>query len=151
MPLETVPRNWASPDVLLALTFGWAMRRPEYTPALLVGAVFLFADMLLQRPPGLMAALVVLGVDILGRRARASRDMPYLMEWATVLSAMVTVALMYRILLSVFFLQAPPLGLTLIQLGLSIAVYPVVVLVSHFILGVRRPAPGEVDALGHRL
>lgn len=151
LPLETVPRTWAAPDFLITVTFAWAMSRPEYTPVLFVGAVTLFADFMLQRPPGLMAALIVLGADMLSRRAQANRDMPYLLEWFTVAAAMLTVMISYRVILVVFFLPPPPLGLTLMQTALSIAVYPTVVLVSNVLLGVRRPAPGEVDALGHRL
>jgi hypothetical protein len=41
-----------------------------------------------------------------------------------------------------------PLGLTLIQLILTIALYPVVAGVAHVALGLRAPAQGEVDALG---
>jgi rod shape-determining protein MreD len=44
-----------------------------------------------------------------------------------------------------------PLGLTLIQLILTIGLYPVMAGVAQVALGLRRPAQGEVDALGHRL
>ena len=30
LPLETVPRQWAPPDVLLAFTFAWVLRRPPH-------------------------------------------------------------------------------------------------------------------------
>jgi len=151
LPLETMPRSWASADFLLAITFAWAMSRPEYVPALSIGAVLLLADFLLQRPPGLQAALVVIAAEVLSRRARANRDMPYVAEWLTVSGGILAVLIAYRIMLGIFFLPPPPLGLTLIQAGATIAVYPIVVLISHLVLGVRRPAPGEVDALGHKL
>jgi rod shape-determining protein MreD len=41
--------------------------------------------------------------------------------------------------------------LTLIQLILTIGLYPVIAGVAQVALGLRRPAQGEVDALGHRL
>lgn len=151
LPLETAPRNWAWPDWLLALIFAWSMSRPEYIPSLCVGAAILLADLLLQRPPGLMAALVVIASAFLARRAQAGRDMPYAVEWMTVAVTILGTTLAYRILLAVFFLPAPPLKLALIQAGMTILVYPLVVLTSHIVFGVRRPAPGEVDALGHKL
>ena len=77
--------------------------------------------------------------------------MPYLVEWASVAGVMIGVVVAQRILLAIFFIPAPALGLVLLQLAMSIAVYPVVVMVSHFVFNVRRPAPGEVDALGQRL
>ena len=57
LPLETVPRKWAPPDILLAFAFAWVLRRPDYVPALLVAGVFLMADLLLQRPPPRRALL----------------------------------------------------------------------------------------------
>lgn len=151
LPLSTVPSRFAPPDVIMALTFAWAMRRPEYVPALSVAGLVLLADLLFQRPPGLSAALVVIGAETLRARAIANRDMPLLVEWATVAGVMIAVALGTRLLLAIFFIPAPSFSLVLIQLISTIALYPLVVLISHFIFKVRKPAPGEVDALGHRL
>jgi rod shape-determining protein MreD len=39
----------------------------------------------------------------------------------------------------------------LTQLILTIALYPIIAGVAHLALGLRRPAQGEVDSLGHRL
>lgn len=151
LPLSTVPSGLAPPDAILALTFAWAMRRPEYVPALSIAFVVLLSDLLFQRPPGLAAALALIGAETLRARAIANRDMPYLVEWATVAGVMIAVALATRLMLALFFIPAPSLSLVLIQLALTIAIYPLVVLVSHAVFSVRKPAPGEVDALGHRL
>lgn len=151
LPLKTTPAQWASPDWLMALAFGWATRRPEYVPILSVAGVMLLADFLFQRPPGLYAALILAGSETLRSRALANREMPFLVEWASVAGIMIAIAVAYRVLLPVFFLPAPPFNLILIQLGLTIICYPIIVLVSHILFKVRRPAPGEIDALGHRL
>lgn len=151
LPIQTTPRAWASADVLLALTFAWSMRRPEYVPALSIAGVMLLADLLFQRPPGLYSLLVLAGSQILRARAAGNRDMPYLVEWLTVAGVVTSVMIMNRIALTVFFLSKPSLSLSLIQLGMTIALYPVVVLLSHLLLGVRKSALGEVDALGHKL
>ncbi len=151
LPLATSPSRWFSPDFLMAFTFAWAMRRPEYVPAVCVGAVILLADLLFQRPPGLFAGLIVVGAETLRARSFANRDMPYLVEWASVAGVMITVIFAERLFLAIFFLPAPSLSLVLIQLAMTIALYPIVVLISQFVFNVRRPAPGEVDALGHRL
>jgi rod shape-determining protein MreD len=34
LPLETTPRPWAGPDLLLGFACAWGLRRPEYVPAL---------------------------------------------------------------------------------------------------------------------
>lgn len=151
LPLELSPTRWFAPDLLMGLTFAWAMRRPEYVPVLCVGGVILLADLLFQRPPGLYAAVMVIGAETLRARALANRDMPYLVEWFSVAGVMISVVVAQRILLAIFFVPAPSLGLVLLQLTMTIAIYPVIVIVSHFVFNVRRPAPGEVDALGQRL
>ncbi|MFC6585378.1 hypothetical protein [Sulfitobacter aestuariivivens] len=51
LPLETTPRRWAGPDVLLAFACAWCLRRPEYVPSVILALAFLLADLLLQRPP----------------------------------------------------------------------------------------------------
>jgi rod shape-determining protein MreD len=151
LPLNMVPRPYASPDILLAVTAAWAARRPDTLPALVVLAVFLLADFLFQRPPGLFAALVLLLTEWLRRRSPRLRKGSFLGEWVTVGTGVAVVALVNRVVLAVLMTPQAPLGLTLIQLILTIALYPLVAGVAHLALGLRRPAQGEVDALGHRL
>jgi rod shape-determining protein MreD len=44
-----------------------------------------------------------------------------------------------------------PLGLTLLQMVLTILAYPLAVAAAWGVFGISRPAPGEVNALGQRL
>lgn len=151
LPLSVSTSRWPAPDLVVALTFAWAMRRPEYVPALSVGLVAFLSDLLLQRPPGLMAALIVIGAETLRVRARFSRDLHFLIEWATVAGVIVSIAIVKHLTLSALFVPSASWGLSTLQTLLTIAIYPVVVLVSRFLFRVSKPAPGEVDALGHRL
>jgi rod shape-determining protein MreD len=145
------PVRWIAPDLLILLALAWVTRRPSFAPALAIGVVFLLADMLLQRPPGLWAALVLILSEILRGRSRSMRTLPFWLEWATVAIGIVIITAIYRFTLSMVLVTQAPLGLTLVQLMLTIVVYPAVVFVSYALFGVSRPAPGEVDALGHRL
>ncbi len=151
LPVNTVPRAYASPDILLAVTALWAARRPDTLPVLLVAAVFLLADMLFQRPPGLYTALVLLMTENLRRRSGRLRKGSFLGEWGQVAIGIAFVALANRLVLAILMTPQAPLGLTLIQVILTIALYPFVGGLAHVALGLRRPAQGEVDALGHRL
>ena len=151
LPLATSSSRWFAPDFLMAFTFAWAMRRPEYVPTVSVGFIILLADFLFQRPPGLLAGLIVVGAETLRARSVANRDMPYLVEWMSVAGVMITIIFAERLFLAIFFIPAPSLSLVLIQLVMTIALYPLVVMISHFLFNVRRSAPGEVDALGHKL
>ena len=150
-PFETLPRRWAPPDLLLAVTLAWAVRRPDHVPLVSVAVVFLMADLLFQRPPGLMAAVVVLAVDRIVKRGPAFRAMPFGLEWASVALVMALVVFARRVILVVMMLPRPSLPLAMIELALTAAVYPLVVLTAFVLFGISRRAPGEVDSLGHRI
>ena len=60
--------TWPAPDLMLALTLAWVVRRPDLLPAPLIAAYFFVEDILMMRPPGLWA-LIVLGATEFLRRA----------------------------------------------------------------------------------
>ncbi|MEO0503273.1 MAG: rod shape-determining protein MreD, partial [Pseudomonadota bacterium] len=59
LPLQTATGGWIWPDFILAFALAWSVRRPDYVPLALLAGLFLLADLLLQRPPGLWAALAL--------------------------------------------------------------------------------------------
>lgn len=151
MPLETTPRMLAGPDLTLALTLVWAIRRPELVPTPLLAVLFLLEDLLTMRPPGLYAAIAVFCVHRLKRRSRAMRDRTFLAEWLAAAITTTIILLGYRLALGLFMLDTPGLVVTLSQLAATILVYPILAGVSVLLFGLRRAAVGEVDSLGHRL
>ena len=142
--------TWPGPDLILALVMAWGIRRPDYLPAALVGALLLMADLILQRPPGLWAALVVLALELLRARNHLWRDLPCPAEWAVISAVMTAVVIAYWLVLSLLFVRHAAIGLYLIQLLGTILTYPLVVLVSTRVLGVRSPAPGAFIGLRGR-
>ena len=150
LPLGTLPARWAPPDLLVALTLAWVLRRPDYVPMLSIGAVMLMADLLLQRPPGLLAALVVMGCAYLRSAAPGMRDIGFAGEWVTVGFVIVAIAFGNRVILWITAVQQAPLWLTILQVAATIAAYPIVVWISKGLFGVRRPALSDSDALGGR-
>jgi rod shape-determining protein MreD len=116
-----------------------------------IAVLFLLADFLFQRPPGLWTALVLILTEILRGRSRSIRSLPFWLEWVTVAIGITVISSIYRLTLLMVLVPQGPLGLTILQLGLTLVTYPVVVFVSYALFGVNRPAPGEVDALGHRI
>lgn len=151
LPLNTQPTIWAAPNWGLAVTLVWVARRPEYAPTIVIAATFFTADLLFQRPPGLWSALVVILSEIMRNRTKGIRNMPFALEWGTVSVGIVAITLLYRAVLTVVMTDQAPLGLTLIQMVMTIIFYPVVVAVAHFVFGVSRPSLGQVDSRGHRL
>ncbi len=150
LPFQTVPRGWAGPDWIIVLTLAWAARRPDYVPVLAVAAVVLLADFLLMRPPGLLAAIMVIARQALRKRALSLRDASFPNEWLTVTAFMVAIALTERLAYAVFLLDQPPLGLALMRLLTAILAYPLVVFASQFLLGLRKPQPGDGDTFARQ-
>ncbi|OZB17347.1 MAG: rod shape-determining protein MreD [Rhodobacterales bacterium 34-62-10] len=151
VPLDFQPQVWAGPDMLVALIFAWALRRPEFVPALSVGLIILLADLLFLRPPGLWAALMVIGTQALKNRARTLRDQPFMMEWLAVAGIFLTISLVNRLVLAVLMIPQAPLGLTVIHVVMTLICYPVIVMISQWVFGVRKAAPGDLDRLGQRI
>ncbi|MEM6940152.1 MAG: rod shape-determining protein MreD [Pseudomonadota bacterium] len=151
LPLETLPRTWAGPDLLLCFACAWSLRRPEYVPAVPLALTFFLADLLLQRPPGLLALLTLIACENLKIRSRSLRDSSFPAEWLTVSVTFIVLAMANRLVLAIALVDLPPLTLFLSGLAMSVLVYPAVVLITHFAMGVRMAAPGDLDALGQRV
>lgn len=151
IPLDFQPQAWAGPDLLVAFTFAWVLRRPEFVPALSIGLVVLLADLLFLRPPGLWAALMVLGTQALRNRARNLRDQPFVMEWLAVAVVFLAISMANRLVLAILMVPQAPLGLTIIHMMMTLICYPVVVMLSQWVFGVRKAAPGDLDRLGQRI
>ncbi|MEO1681234.1 MAG: rod shape-determining protein MreD [Pseudomonadota bacterium] len=151
MPVDAGSTGLPGPDLLLALTFAWVLRRPAYVPAWLVVALFLPLDLIFHQPPGLGALTVLVATEVLRGRKELSAGLPFPIEWALVAVALVATAGALQILMGLFLVPRPPLGLELLRALLTAAIYPVVVAVSAHGFGVRKATPGEVDALGARL
>ncbi|GHF50745.1 rod shape-determining protein MreD [Seohaeicola zhoushanensis] len=150
IPLDTLPRRWAPPDLLLAFAFAWVLRRPEFVPPLLLAGIMLLADLLFQRPPGLWALLVVLGAEYLKYRTAGLSEASFIGEWAAVALVVTGITLLNRLILGIMMVPLPAFGLGVIQMVLTIVAYPLVALVTQALMGVRRPTPGDAGAMGAR-
>ncbi len=148
--LWSLPTAWPGPDLMLAFTFVWVIRRPDYVPVLLIAAIFLLEDMLLMRPPGLWTLIVLIATEILRDRAAQTREMPFMAEWAMVAIVLIGMVVVNRLMLAIVLVPRPGVGLTLMQVAATTLAYPLVVLVSHSGLKLRRAAAGEAGRIGGR-
>lgn len=151
LPLDTAPPRWAGPDFLLAVTLGWSLRRPDAVPLVMVALVWLLADFLLGRPPGLLALLIVLAAQAMHGQANTIRDQTFAAEWLTVAIAIGAVGLAYRLSLMVLVLPRPPLGLHAMQLALTVLAYPLVILLSVLLPGLRKDPGNDLAKAGRRM
>lgn len=142
LPLDHVPGSLPGPDMLLAVTCLWVIRKPEHAPVWLVAAVFLLADLLLTRPPGLGAAAVVLVTEYLRRRSSLTTEVSFMMEWAVAGSMMAIVMVGTATVLVILGSPAPGIGLLLVRLLGTVLIYPLVAGVARLIFGIRKPISG---------
>ncbi|MEM7295578.1 MAG: rod shape-determining protein MreD [Pseudomonadota bacterium] len=141
LPLNVLPRNYAGPDVLLALTRAWVIRKPEHLPFLVIAAVMLLADLLLQRPPGLWAALVLLGSQVLRHRAEPLRDAGFGTELLFAALTILGVFAGYTLITALAFLPQPAASLSLSALAGTLLAYPACALSLRYAYSTR----SEVD------
>jgi rod shape-determining protein MreD len=151
LPLDTAPQRWAGPDLVLGFACAWSLRRPEYVPVWSLAILFLLCDLLLQRPPGLWALLALIGCENLKSRGRSLRDASFPVEWVTVSIIIVAITALNRIVMAVVLVPMPTLSLSLFEMGMTLLFYPLIVLLTHALMGVRKAAPGDLDAMGHRV
>ena len=147
LPLSHLPPRVAGPDLITLMVFAWALRRPEYVPVWLVALVALLADLVLQRPPGLWAALTVIVAETLKNGERRQRETNFLLEWLSVSFSIFAMGLVYQLIKLLLIIE--PIGWVLaLSAGLtSILAYPAVVALSR-LLGVSRHGRGDGDRLG---
>lgn len=151
LPLGAVPARVPGPDLILCGTIAWVLRRPDYAPAGLIAAVFLMEDILAMRAPGLWPAVVMMGTEFLRSREASFRDLPFALEWVIAGALIVAMTVIHGLVLAAFLVPQAPAGLTASQTVVTILAYPGVVFLAHFVFGLRKAAPGQVDAFGHRI
>lgn len=150
LPLGTAPGDTPGPDLLLCLTIAWVLRRPDQAPPLLIAGVFLLCDLVFFRPPGLWTLIVLAMTELLRTRLGFVRELPFAVEWAMVAAAVLSATLVEGLVLAVFAVPGADLGVALLHSLVTLVTYPAVVAMLWLGLGLRRPAPGEEDALGTR-
>ncbi|MEM1387704.1 MAG: rod shape-determining protein MreD [Pseudomonadota bacterium] len=147
LPKDLGPNGYPPPDILLCLTFAWVLRRPHLLPTPLVAAVFLLADFLLMRPPGLWTALSVVAVEYLRSREPLLRELPLAAEFGAAAAALVFVPLSYHLTLMLFGVPNAGFGLMVLQAIATLLFYPLLVFALKIVFGIDRMTPSEAEAV----
>lgn len=147
LPLGLNDQGVPGPDLLLALTLAWLLRQPAVVPVASIVAVFLLADLLFQRPPGLWTLLVLVVSESLRQRRLRMTEFPFLVEWSAFSGAVFVMIVLDRLVLWVLMVDLPPLGLALAHGIVTAAIYPLVVAISKFLFGLRKIGPAQTEAL----
>jgi len=125
LPLQSLPYPFAPADMPLAITLAWIMRRPDIMSPILITLAFLFADAILQRPPGLWTLIVLCAAIFLRMRTRGRKEVLFLYEWF-IISLVIGVSFLTQYLALMFtFLPVPDVQPYIVQVLLSILIYPI--------------------------
>jgi rod shape-determining protein MreD len=146
LPFMGAGDRFPAPDLLVILAFSWVLRRPDYLPVWLIAGIGLLADILFMRPPGLWAAATVLGTEFLRKRSHLTAEQPFPVEWLLVAGTLAAMYLGQALILGILMVPQPSFGASILELLASVAFYPLVVMATAFVFGVRPPTPTERDA-----
>lgn len=131
------------PDAMLALLACWSVRRPQDLPLVLLAGLLLMADFLLARPVGLWALMSLLILEVLGGQREAMRDRSFVFEWGSFALALAAGLMLQSLILQLALVERPAGTLTLRMFAVTVAAYPVVTVLLHYVLRVRSPKPVE--------
>ena len=133
LPLQTTPQTWSGPNVLLVFFAAVVTKRPEFTSSFLVASIFLIEDFFLMRPPGLMSSLTVLGFYFLKRKFHYQEGNSLIFGWGSATTCLTLILLLYYFISVLLFIPSAGFRLTLIELIVTLALYPVFsVLIGSF-------------------
>ncbi|WP_112323928.1 rod shape-determining protein MreD [Oceanibium sediminis] len=142
-PLQLSAGAAVLPDLLLIIVVLWTVRAPQNAPLLLIALLFLLGDLMLQRPVGLWALISLLIVEVIGDRRTALRNRPFVAEWLTFSLALAIGLMLHALLLKLALVQRPEGLLALRYFIVTVAAYPVMAALLHYVFRVRSPKPVE--------
>ncbi|MEM9011355.1 MAG: rod shape-determining protein MreD [Pseudomonadota bacterium] len=141
VPGGPVPQSWAMPDLLYCLVVAWVVRRPETAPFWLIFLLGLTADLMIGRPVGLGAILLVLAAEVFRSQRRTVLEGGAVAEWIAAGTVFALILGAQVLMLWITFANLPALG-ELLRYGIvTVAVYPIVVLVCHGLFRLRPHLP----------
>jgi rod shape-determining protein MreD len=138
LPLDHSAGALPGPDLLMALTLVLVIRQPQAVPVLAIAAVFLLADLMWMRPPGIMTAAVVVGTEFLRRRPDLTTEVSFAAEWGVAAAIGAAIVIGQSAILSLLAVAGPSLGMLLIKFLGTVLAYPVFVAVLRLTFNVGR-------------
>jgi rod shape-determining protein MreD len=134
LPIHSSPYQFATPDIPLVITLVWVMRRPDVMDPILITIAFLFADMILQRPPGLWALVALCATMFLRVRALYFKEIIFFYEWLMIAIIIIISFTVHHFLLILTFLPIQNLELLAMRAFITIVLYPIFIWVFRSML-----------------
>ncbi len=150
-PESGTGRAWPGPDLLFALSFAIALRRPDFAPAWAVGGVFLMQDILTGAPFGLWTAIALLAFELVRRQDRRFLELGFLPEWLFFAGLLLLARLAERAVLFVALVPQTAFSSLMQHYFVTVAIYPAVVLSCYLLLGVAKLSPDQAVTYQNRI
>lgn len=151
VPLDLSPKNIIMPDVMLVITIAIVIRKAAFIPYWLVGSLFLIADVMLNRPMGLWAFIVLATVEVVRVNRFMFRDMFFVTEWLMVAIIIVAMYMIQQFFLAFSLAPPYPMDSLIWKMTATALSYPILVFAITRLFGIRKPSPAEFNMLGTRL
>lgn len=149
LPLGLSAETTLTPDLFFCMAYAWIIRRPITAPLGLIFIVALFSDIMLMKPLGLWAFIILMSTELVRSQEKPLREQMFIFEWL-IFALLFAVALAANsMLLTLALYPRPGFDLILGYFASTVLAYPLVLAVLHFIFRIRAPkAPGEYSRLG---
>jgi rod shape-determining protein MreD len=144
--LEAAPLGLAadarpSPDLVFLVVAFWSLRRPEIAALLAVYALGLTRDLLTDTPAGIGALTLLLASGYLKTMGPALARWRFVAEWFVVALTLLAVLVLQWLTVLVLLAHPPYLYDLGLQWLISMAIYPVQVLVLSWLFRIRWRKP----------
>lgn len=143
LPMQMEAGSAPQPDLLLVLIMAWTIRRPDTIPLILAAALFLMADLTLDRPAGLWALISLLAYEFLRGQRPAIIGRPFPVEWATVAIVLAVAMIVQELILSLTLVPTADASQLVRLYVVTIVAYPVMAALLHYVFRVRAPKPKD--------
>ncbi len=137
MPFGKAVGGGTFPDILYCLMVAWVIRRSATAPLLLVLLLAIIGDVMMMRPLGLWALLLVLATELMRYSEKTLYEVPFVIEWIYVSLLFLLLQLAQNLIFFVTFSETYPLADILWYFLATSLVYPVIVLFLNWVVRVR--------------
>ncbi|GFE65066.1 hypothetical protein [Litoreibacter roseus] len=151
LPLGTEPTRIPAPDLLYVVTAAVVLRRPAYAPAPLIVLVLLITDIMFLRPIGLWPAIALVGFEFIRRKAYGQTELQLPFELTLVPVVFGVMILANALVYAILGIPHPSAATTFLHVVFTAMVYPFAILLVEYVLRIRRPRPGDLEAEGDTL
>ena len=135
VPQNPLPQALPTPEFLLCFTLAIILRRPEALPVILIAIIFLFCDVLFNRPIGLWTAIVIIISEFAKTQYWRYKDSNFVTTWFFISFLSSVGIFLYMIVLDVLLVPQSNFWQYLIWALITILIYPFMFCLSFLIVG----------------